>query len=83
MIGLKTGNTLVDAVLSIKDKASGKGIIGSRTYTTASSNPKEFILNPGIYEVTVTAVQKEYKGIKETFTIEVKQGETITKTLSF
>tara|TARA_R110002049_G_C9178388_1_gene563370 strand:+ start:61 stop:1353 length:1293 start_codon:yes stop_codon:yes gene_type:complete len=83
MIGLKTGSTLVDAVVSIKEKVSNKGVAGGRTYTSATSNPKEFILNPGVYEVTVSAVKKEYAGIKETFTMEVKQGETFTNILSF
>ncbi|WP_418603265.1 vWA domain-containing protein [Hwangdonia sp.] len=83
MIGVKSGETLVDAVVSIKEKISGKNVAGSRTYTSNSSNPREFILNPGIYEVKVSAVKKEYAGKKETFTIEVKQGETATKIIHF
>lgn len=83
MIGFKTGNTLVDAVVTIKEKASNKGVSGGRTYTSDSSNPKEFLLNPGIYEVTVTPVKKEYAGIKEIFTMEIKEGVTFTKILSF
>jgi Ca-activated chloride channel family protein len=82
-VGLKTGTTLVDALVSIKEKASNIGVAGGRTYTSENSNPKEFILNPGIYEVTVSAVKKEYAGIKQTFTMEIKQGETFTNILSF
>jgi Ca-activated chloride channel homolog len=71
MIGLKTGSTLVDAVVSIKEKTSNKGVAGGRTYTSENINPKEFILNPGIYEVTVTTVKKEYAGIKESFAMDL------------
>ncbi|MFD1614304.1 vWA domain-containing protein [Gelatiniphilus marinus] len=83
MIGVKSGETLVDAVVSIKEKKSGKNVAGSRTYTSNNSNPREFLLNPGIYEVKVSAVKKEYAGKKETFTIQVKQGETVTKIIRF
>ena len=83
MIGVTNGTTLVDAVVSIKEKQSNTGVTGSRTYTSDSSNPREFILNPGIYEVSVSAVKKEYAGKKEIFTIEVKQGETVTKIINF
>lgn len=83
MIGVKSGATLVDAVVKLKETNSKKGVAGSRTYTSESSNPREFILNPGVYEVTVSAVKKEYAGKKEMFTIEVKQGETVTKIINF
>jgi Ca-activated chloride channel family protein len=83
MIGAKSGEELVDAVVSINSKKTGKNVAGSRTYTSDSSNPREFILNPGIYDVKVTAVKKEYAGRIEIFTIEVKQGETVTKIISF
>ncbi|MDO5979543.1 vWA domain-containing protein [Flavivirga spongiicola] len=83
MIGVKSGDVLVDAVVSIKTKETGENVAGSRTYTSDSSNPREFMLNPGVYEVKVSAVKKEYAGKKETFTIEVKKGETVTKIISF
>lgn len=83
MIGAKSGETLVDAVVKIKDKKSGKSVTGGRTYTSDNSNPKEFLLNPGIYEVKVSPVKKEFAGKSETFTIEVKQRETVTKIISF
>ncbi len=83
LIGVTSGSALVDAVVAIKEKKSKRGVAGSRTYTSASSNPREFMLNPGIYEVSVSAVKKEHAGKKETFTIEVKQGETVTKIINF
>ena len=82
-IGVKSGETLVDATINIKEKKSGTWVAGGRSYTSASSNPKEYILNPGIYEVLIKAVKKEMAGKSETFTIEVKQGETITKMTNF
>jgi Ca-activated chloride channel family protein len=83
MIGVKSGEVLVDAVVSINNKETGENVAGSRTYTSDSSNPREFILNPGVYEVKVTAAKKEFAGKKETFIMEVKQGETVTKILNF
>lgn len=83
MIGVKSGEKLVDCIVSINSKDTGENVAGSRTYTSDSSNPREFILNPGIYEVKVSAVKKEFAGKKETFTIEVKQGETVTKITTF
>lgn len=79
MIGVKSGETLVDAVVSINEKKTGKNVAGGRSYTSASSNPKEFMLNPGMYEVVIKPVKKEYAGKNQTFTIEVKQGETIER----
>ncbi len=83
MIGVKSGERLVDAVISIHDKKTGKNIAGGRSYTSASSNPKEFMLNPGMYDVVVKAVKKEFAGKSESFTIEVKQSETIVKIVNF
>jgi Ca-activated chloride channel family protein len=83
MIGAKSGTTLVDATVNIKEKVTGKSVAGGRTYTSASSNPKEYLLNPGIYEVVIKAITKEVAGKSETFVIEVKQGETIEKVVNF
>lgn len=82
MIGVKSGETLVDAVVSITDKKTGKNITGSRTYTSDTSNPREFMLNPGIYDVKISGVKKEFAGKTKTLTIEIKQGETITKIIN-
>ncbi|MEZ4802354.1 MAG: VWA domain-containing protein [Gelidibacter sp.] len=79
MLGVKMGETLVDAVVSVNDKKTGKNVAGGRSYTSASSNPREYILNPGTYEIVIKPVKKEYAGKNQTFTIEVKQGETVEK----
>ena len=83
MIGVTSGTILVDATINIKDKFSGTAVAGSRSYTDASSNPREFLLNPGVYEVVVKAVKQEMAGKSDTFTIEVKQGETTTHISNF
>ncbi|AOW19913.1 vWA domain-containing protein [Urechidicola croceus] len=84
IIGIKSDDdVLLDALISILDKSYGKNITGGRSYTSPSSNPKEFILNPGIYEVNIKPVLKKYNGRFKTFTIEVKQGETTEKMVRF
>jgi len=74
MIGVKKGSTLVDAVISISDPATNTRIAGGRTYTSDSSNPKEFTLNPGTYNVTINPLG-EHAGPKQTKQLVVKQGE--------
>ncbi len=83
LIGVKSREELIDAVVGISEKKTGKNVAGARSYTSASSNPREFTLNPGIYEVTVKPVKKEYARKMEKFTIQIKQGETIEKTSIF
>lgn len=79
-IGAKEGDTLIDCSVDITDAATGKDIAGARTYKSESSNPRKFILTPGTYNVKLREAGK-YDGSArgEEFTIEVKQGETITK----
>ncbi|XCF05384.1 VWA domain-containing protein [Tamlana crocina] len=83
LIGASGGGALVDATVNIKDKNANKGVTGGRTYTSSNNNPKEFILNPGVYEVTLKALTEGFRGKSETFTMEIKQGETFTKTINF
>jgi Ca-activated chloride channel family protein len=80
LIGAKEGDTLIDCSVGITDAATGKDIAGARTYKSESSNPRKFILTPGTYNVKLFEAGK-YDGSArgEEFTIEVKQGETITK----
>lgn len=83
MVGAKGGGALVDAVVNIAEETSKKNVANSRTYTSESSNPREFILNPGTYSITLTALTKGFRGKKESFTMEVKSGETVTKIINF
>ena len=83
MIGAQNAKELVDAVVNIADSKTKKNVSSGRTYTTENSNPKKFMLTPGTYEVTLTAVGASYKGKKQTFTIMVKEGETVEKIINF
>ena len=74
-IGSERDGQLVDATLNVVDVDSGKSVGGGRTYTSPSSNPKEFLLEPGTYEITVS----EIRGEKTQFTVEVGQGEMIER----
>ena len=82
MIGVKSGEELVDATVYLKEVSSGTAIGGGRTYTSPNNNPKKFILNPGTYSVTITTLGK-HKGKKETFSITVKAGETVEKIITY
>lgn len=75
MIGAKNADGLIDAIVKVTDINSNKNIVSKRTYTSVNSNPKKLLINPGTYQVTVTALGK-IKGSHK-FTIEVKQGETV------
>lgn len=82
MIGVKSSTELIDASVTIKEVTTNQNIDGKRTYASENSNPRKFVLNPATYEITVTALG-DFAGNKETFTIEVKQGETIEKIITF
>ena len=82
MIGANSSSGLVDATVSIIDVNTKKSISGGRTYQTSDSNPKEYLLSPGTYEVILKAL-KEHQGKSETFTIDVKAGETLNKITNF
>lgn len=83
MIGVKTkGNELIDATVNFYEKTSNKNVAAARTYTSASSNPKKFILNPGTYKVIIKTLGK-HKGKSESFFITVKTGQTEEKIITY
>ncbi|MFZ1321743.1 MAG: VWA domain-containing protein [Ignavibacteria bacterium] len=82
LIGAKSGDKLVDATVKFIEVNSNINVASSRTYTKETSNPSKFVLSPGTYEVTINALG-DYAGKKETFTITVKEGETIEKIVNF
>lgn len=59
-VGAKDGDTLIDAVASVLDAATGASVAGGRTYTSASSNPKVFVVSPGNYRVRVKPVKTDH-----------------------
>jgi Ca-activated chloride channel family protein len=83
MIGANSSGGLVDATVSIKDSKTKAVVSSSRTYIASTTNPKKFLLTPGMYEVTVTSVKGISKGQKQIFTIEVKAGVSLEKIIDF
>jgi len=49
LIGAMQGQNLVDATVNIKEAKTGKSVGAGRTYQSAGTNPKSFILQPGSY----------------------------------
>jgi Ca-activated chloride channel family protein len=82
MIGVKSGNELVDATVNFTEVKTKTWIAGSRTYTSENNNPKMFLLNPGTYSVKIMTLGK-HKGKTETFTITVKAGETVERIITY
>lgn len=83
MIGVQTSSgELIDATINFTEINSKTWVAGSRSYTSTNNNPRKFLLNPGTYSVKVVTLGA-HKGSSETFTIEVKKGETVTKILTF
>lgn len=80
-IGAKRGSELIDATVIVKNLSTGKEV-GLRTYASAQTNPRTFELLPGRYSVRVIAVRPPGLGPQE-FTVEVKAGETIERTINF
>ncbi len=81
-IGAQSAGSLVDAVVKVMDAEGKKNVAGGRTYTSESSNPREFTLTPGTYQINLDALG-EHKGKSESFTLEVKEGETVEKVVEF
>jgi Ca-activated chloride channel family protein len=81
-IGALGTSGLMDATINIVEKSSNRSVGGGRTYTSDSSNPKEFLLTPGDYTVTLVSV-REFKGEKRSFDMSIKAGETFEKILQF
>ena len=77
-IGATHEGELWDCTVNIYD-AENKRVAGSRTYTSDSTNPKEFRLTPGSYRVVLKPLKLNV-GTQE-FTIEVKAEEVTEKVL--
>ena len=82
MVGSTSSDGLVDAMVRVVEVNSNTTVAGARTYTSESSNPRKFILNPGTYQVTLSALGS-YAGKTETFSVAVEEGATIEKITSF
>lgn len=74
-VGVASGGKLVDAIVKIKDLQTGETVVGRRTYTSPSSNPRVFQLLPGAYEIHIKGL-KAYGDKESTFEIQLKKEET-------
>ncbi len=78
-IDAKAEGNSIDSVVTIHEASTNKNVAGSRTYDRGT----EFLLNPGTYKVKVTPLGNFKDRKSQSFTIEVKKGEAITKTIKF
>ena len=74
-LGAARDGELVDATVHVKSVETGKTVAQGRTYTSASSNPKTFILLPGDYLVSV----KELRGETRTIEVTLPAGESVER----
>jgi Ca-activated chloride channel family protein len=81
-LGVKYQGALADAAINILSAETGKSVSGGRTYSGANSNPKSFVLSPGTYRVTVKGVRVAGDPSEE-FTIELKPGAIVEKSISW
>jgi len=77
-LGVSENGTLIDCTVSIYDAATDVSIAGGRSYTSASSNPRPFVLNPGSYKVRLRGRKNGKDNIKW-FDITVEAGQEFTK----
>ncbi len=81
-VGALKGSELIDCTVYVFSKKTGKSVVGGRTYTAATSNPKSFTLEPGSYRVEIQPVK--HKDLqKKTVEVEVKAGETVARTVEW
>lgn len=73
---------LSDATVNVMDVKGKKNIAGGRTYTSETSNPKDFLMTPGRYMVEIKEVGKDASG-KKTIEVEIKAGETVEQEIRF
>ena len=77
------GRKLVQSTVTITDSKTGERVSSVLTYPKAKSNPKVFVLTPGVYDVTVTAAKMSTKPSHEFKSIELVAGETKEEIVQF
>lgn len=78
-IDARVSDKSIDTVVTLTEIASGKNLAGGRTYDRGS----EFLLNPGLYTVKVAPLGDYKDRNTQTFTMEVKRSEKVTRTITF
>ncbi|WP_051957457.1 vWA domain-containing protein [Altibacter lentus] len=75
----KVGGEDIDSIVNIKEVNTGKGVDAGRTYDRG----KEFLVNPGTYQIKIQPLGVHKDKNPQTITVELKKGQTITKSLNF
>jgi len=81
-IGARQGQAFVDATVSVISKKTGKSVAAGRTYSSAATNPKTMIIEPGDYRVDLNPVKP--KGLpKKSIEFSIKATETVERTVEW
>ena len=78
-VDAQVNGTSVDSMVTIDEIKSGTNVAGGRTYDRG----KEFLLNPGQYEIKIQLLGVHKDRAAQVITVEVKKDDSITKTLQF
>lgn len=81
-VGATGGGELVDATVRVLAGGSSRAVAQGRTYTSASSNPKPFVVPPGKYRVVLKAVRLAGSPEKA-IDVELAVGETVERMVDF
>lgn len=81
-IGAVKNGQLVDVVVQITETKTNKRVSGGRTYVRPTTNPAEYILLPGTYQVTLKGL-KELQGIDKTFSMTIQPGKIVERITQF
>lgn len=81
LIGAQQGSVLIDAVVTVYSKATGKQVAAGRTYKDDKNNPKSFILEPGYYKVQIKPIPKELS--PKELEIEIQAEKQVLQTIKY
>ena len=81
-VGAINGESLVDAVIHVRQIETNKQSAQGRTYTSSNSNPKEFELSPGNYTVKLKPIKLKGAEPKE-IKITIEAGGVIEQMVDF
>ena len=81
-IGAMRGGALWDAAVNIIATDATRNRVAGRTYVSEKTNPKTYQLTPGTYQATLKGLKIEGNP-QRVIEVEVKQGESVTRTAEF
>lgn len=82
-IGALDGKKFEDAIVTISDSGTGEQVMRGRIRKDSKSNPLEFELEPGVYDIKVQALDILTKPVKEFKSVEVTGDETFEEEVQF